>query len=60
VKEIVKLPEGWSVTYDSCVGYTMLDELGMPLSQHPEDNSAWRRYTIKNWLECKGERDGKD
>ena len=50
VQEQVELPEGWKVTYDSCVGYTMHDETGMPLSQHPEDNSAWRRYTIGTWI----------
>ncbi len=60
MEETVKLPEGWKVTYDSCVGYTMHDETGMPLSQHPVDSAAWREYTVANWLEHRRERNGED
>jgi hypothetical protein len=45
-KEIEKLqlPDGYSVIYDDCVGFTFYDETKKPIIQHPYDNNSIRKY----------------
>lgn len=55
-EELIKLPEGFTIEYDSILGYTYKDASGRILVQHVKDNNAIRKLVLKlaNNLEKNG------
>lgn len=46
-EKLIELPEGYTVEYDSAVGYCYKDSRGRILVQHPKDNNSIRKLVLK-------------
>lgn len=45
-EKLIELPEGFTVEYDSIIGYTYKDKKGRLLVSHPKDNNSIRKLVL--------------
>ncbi len=46
-ESLIDLPEGYTVEYDSVIGYNFKDKRNRIIVQHPKDNDAIRKLVWK-------------
>lgn len=52
-ESLIELPEGYTVDYDSIIGYLYKDSKGRTIVSHPKDNNSIRKlvWTLAEKLE---------
>ena len=46
-EKLIELPEGYTIEYDSVIGYCYKDTNGRTIVSHPKDNNSIRKLVLK-------------